>query len=107
MEAKLSGNRLVIKSNEKFKNESAVWFALKNLLNSKGLDVVKKQAWQDGHMIPEGVYYLRDRKWKFYFFDDLYQVRNIGQDLNKMGEAHIMVVWNSDTTNEKVISMLS
>lgn len=107
MEAKLSGNSLEVKSSEKFKNESAVWFALKNLLNSKGLDVVKKQAWKDGHLVSEGVYYLRDRKWKFYIFDDLYQIRNIGQDLNNEGFARIMMVWNSDTTDEKIVSMLS
>lgn len=111
MEAKLNQNLLIVTKSpgEKFKNESAVWFALKKLLNSKGLDVIKKQAYKDWHMVCEGVYYLRDRKYKYFFFDDQYQVRNLAQDLNTLGGVSIMAVWNDDSpsTKEKVSSMLS
>ena len=40
----------VDRQGQRFKNESAWWYALKKELNAQGHDLVKKVMAQDGHM---------------------------------------------------------
>lgn len=65
----------VHREGKKFPTESAWWFALKKLLQAQGKDVVKRLMWRDGHMCSDEIYYLRDRKKRFCFFDPNYALR--------------------------------
>ena len=67
-------------------SESAFWHALKALLRSSGEDVIKKLMSKDGHMVSDGIYYVRSRNMTrtgaFAIWDDQYAVRNVAKDFN-------------------------
>ncbi len=42
--------------------ESALLYAIKKLLNSRGYDLIKKRMGKDGHLVDEMQQYLRTRK---------------------------------------------
>ena len=80
MRVTLYGNKLdvLLMPGEKYRTESAWWNALKNELNScHGYDLVKQIMAKDGNMYDgdTGPYYLRDRAWKFCFYDTEHAVR--------------------------------
>lgn len=84
MEVTLYGNKLdvLLMPGERYRAESAWWYALKNELNScHGYDLVKKIMAKDGHMYggDTGPYYLRDRNRKFCFYDTEYAVRMVNE----------------------------
>ena len=62
-------------------NDSAFWFMLKNAMNERGGDFVKRCPGKDGHMYGD-TYYLRDRKWLFAWFDPDYAIRSISEAYN-------------------------
>ena len=69
---------------KKFRHESAFWYALKLHLNSDGHDLIKKVMAKDGHMMggDNHPYYLRDRKWRYCFYDPNYAIRLITEAWN-------------------------
>lgn len=80
--------------NRKFKNESALWYAIKRELmanhkapDGKPFDLVKKIMCKDGLLVGgnEGPYYLRDRKHRFCIHDPKYMLRDIAQELHETG----------------------
>lgn len=80
--------------NRKFKNESALWYAIKQELmahhkapDGKPFELVKKIMSKDGLLVggDEGPYYLRDKKHRFCIYDRRYALRDIAQDLHKAG----------------------
>ncbi len=91
MKITLYGNRLAVdRRGERFKNESAWWYALKKILNAQGHDVIKKLMYKDGHLVDDNQYYLRDRKWLYCFCDEQYAVRLVHEhDVVTLG----MVRW--------------
>ena len=44
------------------KGESSLLHALKNELNKRGFDFIKKRMWKDGHLVNDMQQYLRERK---------------------------------------------
>ena len=89
-------------ADEKFKNESALWYGLKKLLISMGHDVIKKNPDKDGQMT-SAPYYVRTRKRKgpdsFLLHDDNYAVRDLAKDFNTRGEVHLLYLKNLDAKN--------
>jgi hypothetical protein len=69
---------------KKFYNESAFFYAVKKLLNSQGHDLVKRNMEKDGHMM-SAPYYLRDRRWRYCYYDNYYAIADIAKcyNLNK------------------------
>ena len=67
-------------------SESAFWFAVKMALRSQGHNVIKKLMAKDGHMVSDGIYYVRSRNMAkpgaFAIWDDQYAVRNVAEDFN-------------------------
>jgi hypothetical protein len=58
---------------ERYSSESAFWYALRNELRTLGYDVIKKRMSKDGHLVSEGVFYVRARKQPgFMVWDGLY-----------------------------------
>jgi hypothetical protein len=76
------------KSDKRITNESALWYKVKCMLNKRGYDLVKKEPAKDGHLTG-APYYLRDRKDKFCFHDEMYMIRNIAKDFNHNGKVEL------------------
>jgi hypothetical protein len=71
--------------------ETAFWHKLKKTLNYNfEYDLVKKEISKDGHMMGP-CYYLRDRRWRYCFRDNLYCSRNIAKDFNEQGRVNILI----------------
>ena len=81
MKVALSNNYLTVIREETYRTESAWWYALKNLLNSHGYDLIKKVMSKDGHMVGGDTYpyYLRDRKGAYCFMDCDYALRAVNK----------------------------
>jgi hypothetical protein len=77
---------------KKFYKETDFYHALKKHLNANGHDLIKKIMCKDGHMCGDenGPYYLRDRKWRYCFFDGKYAIRQIHHDYNE-GKAELLI----------------
>ena len=85
MKIQILKNKIIVKRNntKKIYNESTLFFKIKQELNNKGFDLIKKEIHKDGHMMGgDGVYYLRDRNWKYCFIDNDYQIRALYRDYN-------------------------
>jgi hypothetical protein len=68
-----------------FPSETAFWYALKRELQSQGHDVIKRLMTRDGHLVSEGVYYIRDRKCKWCLEDPMRDIDAIHQTYNAYG----------------------
>ena len=72
------------------RSESDLFYQLRNLLIAEGEDVIKKEMVKDGHMVSDGIYYVRSRKpnrpGAFAIWDERYQVRDARTDFNNTGE---------------------
>jgi len=44
--------------------------------------MIKKLAYKDGHLVSDTMYYLRERKNKFYIYDPEHSIRFAYQDYN-------------------------
>lgn len=88
MNVNLHDGYIVVSGDEKFKTESAFWFALRNKLREMGHDVIKKLIYKDGHMIGSNTYpyYLRERKGKWCIWDSQYAVRFLHKQFNEQKE---------------------
>lgn len=71
------------------KSESALMYAIKNILRDSGLNVVKKLMWKDGHLVNDTQYYIRERRGKWCLWDTEYQVRNLAEDYNRGETIHL------------------
>ena len=85
MKIEILKNKIIIKRNndKKIYNESILYFKIKEKLNKRGFNLIKKLIHKDGHMMggPRN-YYLRDRKWNFCFIDYDYQIRALHENYN-------------------------
>ena len=75
----------------KYYSESVFLHNIKLALKAQGYDVIKKEMVKDGHMVSEGVYYLRERKWNFTIWDTNYAIRPTYQPYNLDGEVTLTV----------------
>jgi hypothetical protein len=86
MEIKLEkqNNRLVVKraNGAKIYDESQLLHHIKLELKKQGFDVIKKRMYKDGRLVDDNQFYLRDRKSKFYIYDQAFAVRNLAADYN-------------------------
>lgn len=74
------------------RSESDFFYKLRNQLLEEGDDVIKKEMAKDGHMVSDGIYYVRSRNTRrpgaFAIWDDQYAIRdtrkayNRGEDLS-------------------------
>lgn len=78
---------------DKIKDESHLLYQVKKILLERGLDVIKKRMWKDGHMVADYCQYIRSRDWKnksgFMLWDDQYAIRNLARDFRKDGKVSL------------------
>lgn len=77
-------------------SKTAFFHRLKKVLQSQGLDVIKKLMWKDGHLTDARNYYIRDRKWRFAIYDGDYQIRDLVKEYRDDGEVQLDVVWGGE-----------
>jgi len=81
MHFRFEGNSLIVSrgAGKKIYSESAFFHKLKLELIKVGFDVIKKEMAKDGHMVSEGIYYVRSRNMNkpgaFMVWDGDYQIR--------------------------------
>jgi hypothetical protein len=77
--------KLIIENdqNEKYYDDSQLLYHIKNELIKKGYDVIKKLACKDGHLVSDTLYYIRDRKKRWYIHDSDYMIRFAYKDFNQ------------------------
>lgn len=89
MQVTIVGNHLHVErdlADPKFgKDESWFYYRLKQHLQKLGYDCIKKLAWKDGNLVDDHMYYIRDRKNKWYIYDNEYACRLISQQFDKEG----------------------
>ena len=79
-------DRAIIRKEPKDKkvySDSALFYKIKKALQALNFDCIKKLMVKDGHMVSEGIYYVRDRKGEWALWNPNYQVRSAYQDFNK------------------------
>ena len=85
MNVQINDGYITVTGEEKFKTESAFWYALKKKLQEMGHDVIKRLMVRDGHLVSEGIYYIRERSWKWCIWDSAYALRFLHKQFNEQG----------------------
>ena len=85
-----NGNLEIIKRTKNIYKESTLYYHIAKHLNNMGYDVIRKEMVKDGHMVSEKVYYIRDKKWRYCFWDVESDIRSITEIYNK-GKVLILV----------------
>lgn len=95
------GNRVTLKRERdepRVKNESDLWFRLRNTLVERGEDIIKKEMSKDGHMISDNVFYVRTRKLgrpgSYGIYDPYYATRDAAKAFNQ-GSVELNI-WNAE-----------
>ena len=76
--------------------ESRLLYAIKQKLNTRGYDFIKKRMWRDGHMVDEMQQYLRERKpnkqgRQLAIFNGLFAIEGADETLNRLGKVTLSV----------------
>jgi len=78
--------------------ESTLLYHVKQYLNKRGYDLIKKRMWKDGHMFDERQQYLRARTWNvpksknIAIFDGEWNIRNSAKEFNDTGKVTFLVI---------------
>ncbi len=69
------------------------WFLyrVKKTLQEYGYDCIKKLAWKDGHLVSEDMHYVRDRKGRWYVYDNDHAIRSIAKKFDTDGIVSIRI----------------
>ena len=93
MKSLLTQNGLTVireSTDKKYYNDSLLLNDIKkHLIKDQQMDVIKKLAWKDGHMVSDNVHYIRDRKWGFCFFDWQYAIRFLYSEWNQENKIYL------------------
>lgn len=80
------------------RNESALWVAIKRTLQRHGFDVIKKEMSKDGHMVANGVYYVRSRNMQapgaFAIWDGNYAIRDAAKEYREERLIDLKLGWD-------------
>lgn len=80
--------------------ESRLLHHIKNILNKRGYDLIKKRMWKDGHLVDDMMQYLRARKPSgdtskdIYIYNSNWNVEGAEAALNRDGKVALTVERN-------------
>lgn len=86
--------------------ESRLLYHIKNILNKKGYDLIKKRMHKDGHLVSEIQQYLRTRKRTgnpqkdIYIYNSNWNVEGADGVLNREGKVILSIVTDVFNTNK-------
>lgn len=90
MRVSREGNKIIltrVEGEKRVSDESNLYYRLRNYLRNKGEDVIKKEMSKDGHLVSDGVYYVRSRRpgrpGSYYIYDPRYALRDAAQEFNE------------------------
>lgn len=69
-------------TDDKIYNDSHLMYKIKEQMKESGHDVVKKLAYKDGHMVDDTLYYIRERKHKYFMYDPTNGIHPSYEDFN-------------------------
>lgn len=78
--------------------ESRLLYHIKNILNTRGYDLIKKRMWKDGHLVDDIQQYLRARKRSgdpkkdIYIWNHNWCIRGAEEYLNEYGQVDLSVM---------------
>ena len=76
--------------------ESNLLYAIKNHLNAKGYDFIKKRMAKDGHMVDDMQQYLRERKpvsgRQLAIYNRAWAIEGADETLNRTGRVDLIVM---------------
>lgn len=89
-----NGNLEVVRKTNKIYKDSTLYYHIAKHLNNMGYSVIRKEMVKDGHMVSENVYYIRDKKWRYCWYDLDANIRSITKAYNK-GKVLVLVkrIW--------------
>jgi hypothetical protein len=90
---KVSGCTVTVKAepNERYRTETAFFYALKKHIIGLGHDVIKKCPGNDGHLTG-APYYIRERKGQWCVWDGNYAIRAATRNFHDDGEVDLHFV---------------
>ncbi len=94
MQVKIEGGSCEVTrgpTDKRLYSESQLLHQVKVELKRQGHDVIKKEMVKDGHLVSEGIYYLRQRHGKWAVWNSGYQIYDAAQDYNKNGYTSLNV----------------
>jgi hypothetical protein len=77
--------------------ESRLLYHIKNILNARGYDLIKKRAYKDGHLMADMQQYLRTRKSSgnpkkdIYIYSPFFAIEGADEVLNRNGQVCLSV----------------
>lgn len=80
--------------------ESRLLYHVKNILNARGYDLIKKRAYKDGHLLDDMQQYLRTRKPSgdpkkdIYVYSSFFAIEGADEVLNRKGQVCLTVETN-------------
>ncbi len=112
--AALKGHYITVyKDTKPASSESQLLYWLKKYLQARGIDIIKRLMWVDGHLTSETQHYLRIRDGKdpdqphVYIHHDLYQIRDAKRDFNTNGHVAYQVTPDVYQTGQDSIAILA
>lgn len=67
------------------KDESWFYYRVKQALQKQGYDCIKKLAYKDGNLVDNYLYYIRDRKSRWYIYDNKHALRLVSTQFDEEG----------------------
>ena len=80
------------------RGESRLLYHIKNILNARGYDLIKKRMYKDGHLVDDLQQYLRTRKKSgdpnkdIYIYNSMWNACGAEAILNRVGTVTLTVV---------------
>ena len=109
MKVKMTGHKCIVtrepgdpvfSGNKNAAGESRLLHHIKNILNQRGYDLIKKRMWKDGHLVDNMQQYLRTRKptgnpnKDIYIWNGMWAVNGADFYLRRDGEVTLIVETN-------------
>lgn len=73
-------------------NESQLLYRIKVQLRKDGKDVIKKLMSKDGHMVSDGIHYIRERKGRYAIWNSSYALFDAAELFNRDGSVNLAFV---------------
>lgn len=73
------------------KDESWFLHKVKKQLQSMGYDCIKKLAAKDGNLVDDHMHYIRDRKNRWYIYDNQYATRCVSKEFDTLGFVYLSI----------------
>jgi hypothetical protein len=86
----------IFRNGEWGSGESRLLYHVKQILNKRGMDLIKKRMWKDGHMVSKDQLYLRSRNFRgkriTAIWNNFFQIRGANYNFNEYGVTELHII---------------